>query len=201
MNPDRVQSAPSTVRALRDYVRWYDHALTPTFCGQLLTAFQQSAQQHVRREPGWRAGLDASAWTELDITPLADDALKGFFFQQIDEYLSRYNQDVGLSIPVPGSTRLAEFRIKRYQPGAAENFQLHFDSINEVADRYLVFLWYLNDVAEGGETEFPDLRIKVAARTGRLLMFPPYWMYQHTGLPPHSGEKYILSTYLLFPKR
>lgn len=29
-------------------------------------------------------------------------------------------------------------------------------------------------------------------------MFPPYWMYQHEGLPPISGDKYILSTYLLF---
>jgi hypothetical protein len=28
-------------------------------------------------------------------------------------------------------------------------------------------------------------------------MFPPYWMYQQ-GLPPQSGDKYILSTYLLF---
>ena len=36
------------------------------------------------------------------------------------------------------------------------------------------------------------------ARAGRLLMFPPYWMYQHAGLPPRSSDKYIISTYLLF---
>ncbi|HET9835396.1 MAG TPA: 2OG-Fe(II) oxygenase [Rhodanobacteraceae bacterium] len=187
--------------ALRDYIRWYDEALPPVFCAELINAFHASAQQHVKREPGWRSGLDDSAWTELDITPLADEAFKGFFFRQIDEFLARYNAEVGLSIPVPGSARLAEFRMKRYRPGADEKFQLHFDSINEVADRYLVFLWYLNDVAEGGETEFPDLQVKVAARAGRLLMFPPYWMYQHTGLPPRSGDKYILSTYMLFPGR
>jgi hypothetical protein len=29
-------------------------------------------------------------------------------------------------------------------------------------------------------------------------MFPPYWMYQHAGLPPRSGNKFIVSTYLLF---
>jgi hypothetical protein len=38
--------------------------------------------------------------------------------------------------------------------------------------------------------------VKPAA--GRLLMFPPYWMYQHEGVAPHSGDKFILSTYLLF---
>ena len=88
--------------------------------------------------------------------------------------------------------------LKRYRPGGQEGFQLHFDSLDEVCGRYLVFLWYLNDVAEGGETEFPDLGVKVAPRAGRLLMFPPYWMYQHAGLPPVSGDKYILSTYLMF---
>ena len=61
-----------------------------------------------------------------------------------------------------------------------------------------MLLWYLNDVAEGGETRFPQLGITVPARQGRLLVFPPYWMYQHEGLAPESGDKFILSTYLLF---
>ncbi len=196
MSPD----ASPALKTLRDYVRWYDGALPPSLCDSLIAAFAKVPDQHVRRMPGWRAGLDDSAWTELDITPLADDALKNFFFRHIEQYLARYNSEIGLSIPVPNSSRLAEFRMKRYRPDSAEKFQLHFDSINEVADRFLVFLWYLNGVEQGGETEFPDLGIKVPARTGRLLMFPPYWMFQHAGLPPLSGDKYILSTYMLFPR-
>ncbi|MFO1473223.1 MAG: 2OG-Fe(II) oxygenase [Lysobacterales bacterium] len=50
--------------------------------------------------------------------------------------------------------------------------------------------------ASGGDTAFCDPA--AAPRAGRLLMFPPYWMFQHAGLPPVSGNKYILSTYLLF---
>jgi prolyl 4-hydroxylase len=88
--------------------------------------------------------------------------------------------------------------MKRYRPGGGDRFQLHFDAINHVANRYMVFMWYLNDVAEGGETRFPQLDHSVEPRVGRLLMFPPYWMYQHEGLPPRTGDKYILSTYLLF---
>ena len=61
-----------------------------------------------------------------------------------------------------------------------------------------MFLWYLNAVAEGGETEFVDLGIKSSAETGKLLMFPPYWMYRHAGCSPVSGPKYILSTYALW---
>jgi hypothetical protein len=80
----------------------------------------------------------------------------------------------------------------------ADQFQLHFDSLDYTSSRYLVFLWYLNDVSEGGETDFPDLGLRVDARAGRLLVFPPYWMFQHAGPPPKSNEKYIISTYLLF---
>lgn len=197
--PEHVTRLPKVGVDLRDYVRWYDGAMAPAFCEQMIASFRRATERHVTRERGWRAGLDASAWTELDITPLADQALKDFFYHQIAEYLARYNADVRLDIPVPATSLLAPLRIKRYLPGAREEFQLHFDSIGEVANRYLVYLWYLNDVEEGGETEFSGLEIKVRPRAGRLLMFPPYWMFQHAGRPPVSGEKYILSTYMLFP--
>jgi prolyl 4-hydroxylase len=185
---------------LRSYVQTFDAALPAAFCEQLIASFKQTTDRHVVRSPGWRAGLDASSWTELDVSALADEAFMGFFYKQIDDHLALYNQRLGLTLPVPTSSLVSDMRIKRYVVGSGEAFQPHFDAIYEVANRYLVFLWYLNDVAEGGETEFCDLGVTVSARTGRLLMFPPYWMYQHAGRPPLSGDKYILSMYLLFPQ-
>lgn len=185
---------------VRSYIQYFDEALPAVFCEQLIASFHQSVTHQQVRSKGWRAGLEGSAWTELDLTPLADDAFKGFFYRQIDEYLTRYNRSLGLTIDVPSSSVLAPLRIKRYIAGSGDGFQPHFDSLGEVASRYLVFLWYLNDVEQGGETEFCDLGVSVQARAGRLLVFPPYWMYQHAGLPPLSGDKYILSTYLMFPE-
>lgn len=185
---------------LRSYVQTFEGALSKEFCGQLIAAFLQTTNQHVVRQPGWRAGLDASSWTELDVSALADEAFKGFFYKQIDDHLALYNQRLDLTIPVPATPQISQMRIKRYVAGTGEGFQPHFDAIYEVANRYMVFLWYLNDVEEGGETEFCDLGISIPARTGKLLMFPPYWMYQHAGRPPLSNDKYILSLYLLFPQ-
>ncbi len=147
---------------------------------------------------GLRAGLEQSAWTELNVTRLSDAGFLGMFRRRIELALARYNADVGLTIPIPDSHVHSDLILKRYRPGLDEGFQLHFDSINHVANRYLVLLWYLNDVAEGGETRFPQLDVSVKPKAGRLLMFPPFWMYQHEGVPPVSGDKYILSTYLLF---
>jgi prolyl 4-hydroxylase len=186
------------MQALADYIRVYDDVLAPDFCARMIAGFEEGIAIQTRNGRGVRAGLEQSAWTELDVGRIADHAFQGFFLAQIDRFLDRYNADVKLVIPVPARPRTDRLILKRYRPGGEEAFQPHFDALDEVSNRYLVFLWYLNDVEQGGETEFCDLDIKVTPRTGRLLMFPPYWMYQHAGRPPISGDKYILSTYLMF---
>lgn len=183
---------------LRHYIRSYDGDLEPALCQRLLDSFQALGRYHRQKGRGRRAALADSAWTELDVSALSDPAFLGHFRARIDHALERYNREVGLGIPVPNSPKTAQLILKRYRPGGEEMFQQHFDSVHEVANRYFVLLWYLNDVAEGGETVFPQLDVRIEARQGRLLTFPPYWMYQHAGLPPVSGDKYILSTYLLF---
>jgi hypothetical protein len=183
---------------LRHYIRVYDADLPPALCERMVQSFQGLQRFHQPNGRGYRAGLEESAWIEVNVTKLSDAAFLGFFRTRIDAAVSRYNEDVGLRIPVPNSVKTADLILKRYRPGGVEAFQPHFDSIGEVANRYLVLLWYLNDVAEGGETSFPQLDVAVAPRAGRLLVFPPYWMYQHEGRPPVSGDKFIVSSYLLF---
>lgn len=183
---------------LRRYIRTYDNDLDPRLCQQMIASFAGLERFQMRNGRGVRSGLEQSAWTELNVTRLSDAGFMGMFRRLIDRALERYNRDIELSIPIPNSPAISDLTLKRYRPGEQERFQLHFDSINHVANRYLVLLWYLNDVEQGGETRFPQLDVTVQARAGRLLMFPPYWMYQHEGLPPLSGDKYIVSTYLLF---
>jgi hypothetical protein len=183
---------------LRHYIRVYDDALDPPLCTDMIKAFDSLKSHQVRNGRGVRAGLDNSSWTELDIEGFADTGFRALFRDKVDRGLERYNKDIGLTIALPNSPVTAELRMKRYRPGQSEQFELHFDAIYEKANRYLVFLWYLNDVDEGGETRFPRLDCAVQPRAGRLLMFPPYWMYQHEGAPPLSGDKYIVGTYLLF---
>ena len=183
---------------LRHYIRVYDDALEPAFCASMIEAFASLEKHQVRNGRGMRRGLDNSSWTELDIERFADAGFRALFRDQVDRGLERYNKDIGLTIALPNSPVTAELRMKRYRPGQSEQFELHFDAIYEKANRYLVYLWYLNDVEDGGETRFPRLDYEVRPKAGRLLMFPPYWMYQHEGAPPRSGDKYIVGTYLLF---
>lgn len=186
------------IGALDHYIRAYDDDLDAALCQRLVASFESLQRFQRYNGRGVRAGLEQSGWTELNLTRLSDDGVKAQFRALIDRALARYNADVGLTIAVPNSPSHSDLVMKRYRPGGQEAFQLHFDAVNHVANRYLVLLWYLNDVAEGGETRFPQLGTAVTPKAGRLLVFPPYWMYQHEGARPVSGDKYIVSTYLLF---
>ncbi|WP_454259626.1 2OG-Fe(II) oxygenase [Pseudoxanthomonas mexicana] len=186
------------MKALADYIRTYDDALPAAFCQQLIDGFESSTRFQMPNGQGYRPALDASRWTELNLSRLADPAFLGFFMTRIEDALARYNADLGLSLPVPYRPRIDKLMMKKYRAGSGDGFQPHFDSVDEAAGRYLVFLWYLNDVGSGGTTRFMDLDVDVQPRAGRLLVFPPYWMFQHIGSPAISNDKYILSTYLRF---
>ena len=63
-------------------------------------------------------------------------------------------------------------------------------------NRIITYLWYLNDVLEGGETDFPDLNLKVKPETGKLVLFPATWDFPHCGKMPISSNKYIVTGWL-----
>jgi prolyl 4-hydroxylase len=102
--------------------------------------------------------------------------------------------------------------ILHYAPG--EQFEPHFDFLDPGVPAYArdvlahgqrvaTFLLYLNDKYEGGETEFPRLGLRHKGRKGDALLFwsvslsgAPDERTLHAGLPPASGEKWLLSQWL-----
>ena len=63
--------------------------------------------------------------------------------------------------------------------------------------RALVYSVYLNDVEEGGETEFLHFSKRVKPKKGRIVIWPASFPYVHRGNPPLSGEKYILTSWMM----
>jgi hypothetical protein len=60
-------------------------------------------------------------------------------------------------------------------------------------DRLMTFIIYLNDVEEGGETEFLNQHQRIVPKRGRVVLFPASYTHTHRGNPPINGEKYILT--------
>ena len=111
--------------------------------------------------------------------------------------LQQYKEETGLHEHTwPEKFKYEEIRIKRYRMGRG-NFLDHVDVGSlDSAMRFLVLFVYLNDVEEGGETEFPDLDLTIAPECGTMLLFPATWTYLHRGNTPISNDKYILGSYL-----
>jgi len=61
--------------------------------------------------------------------------------------------------------------------------------------RVITYLWYLNTVEEGGETEFWGT-YTIKPETGKLLLFPASWTFPHRGKMPLSHDKYIITGWL-----
>ncbi len=98
---------------------------------------------------------------------------------------------------------------QRYAPG--QQFREHNDAFWTLADywpdearrggqRATTAMIYLNDVAAGGETEFPALRASVPPQKGVILAWnnvlpdgTPNPATLHAGLPVETGVKYIIT--------
>tara|TARA_R110000824_G_scaffold398103_1_gene601773 strand:+ start:1178 stop:1825 length:648 start_codon:yes stop_codon:yes gene_type:complete len=64
--------------------------------------------------------------------------------------------------------------------------------------RHLVWMTYLNDIEEGGETEFFHQKIKVTPRKGLTLIWPVDWTHTHRGLAAPNEEKMIITGWFSF---
>lgn len=75
----------------------------------------------------------------------------------------------------------------------------HCESMQRVtSNRILAWTLYLNDVEEGGETEFLYYPKRVKAKAGTLILWPAGFTHTHRGNPPISNEKYIITGWVEF---
>jgi len=75
-------------------------------------------------------------------------------------------------------------------------FVPHTDcNYGQAQTRVLAYIYYLNDVEEGGETKFKYQNINIKPEEGMLVIFPCTWKYLHEGVVPLSNDKYIITTF------
>ncbi len=80
----------------------------------------------------------------------------------------------------------------------SEHFPHPTDQSQRSLRRTLLILFYLNDVKEGGETEFFYQQAKVRPEAGSLVLAPCDFTHTHRGLPPLSNEKYVVASWVMF---
>jgi len=88
--------------------------------------------------------------------------------------------------------------VQKYPKGGAYH-AWHTERVDKrTSHRHLVFMTYLNDITDGGETEFLYQKLKVKPRKGLTLIWPTDWTHTHRGVPSPTQEKYIATGWYSF---
>ena len=184
--------------SLSQMVRIYDGALSEETCGRIIELFESDPEGQFRRRR-------QSSWIEYIISRNRLDEwhqYEAILLDNMTRYLHQYSKAMESKLFGPKGERAFEhLKLKKYCACQSnpDQFPRHFDAFDhKTCVRIVGFLWYLNTVKKGGETEFPKLGRCIAPVAGRLAIFPPMWMFEHVGRPPVSNDKYIVTSYLNF---
>jgi hypothetical protein len=124
----------------------------------------------------------------------------------VEAVRARMSAAAGIPLPFFEPTQ-----VLHYTKG--QEFRPHFDFMNPAnpayreelrrGQRIVTFLLYLNEGFAGGETDFPDAGLRFKGKTGDAIFWAnvdaqgqPEPLTRHAGLPPTSGEKWILSQWI-----
>ncbi|SDK56105.1 2OG-Fe(II) oxygenase [Microbulbifer yueqingensis] len=113
--------------------------------------------------------------------------------------------DEQLQMLVTGIFRLDGINFQHYEKSSggfrhwhSEHYPHPTDPEQKSLHRVLFWLLYLNDVEEGGETEFQYQGISLKPRTGSLVLSPCGFTHTHRGNVPLSGDKYVLTSWVMY---
>jgi hypothetical protein len=193
---------------MMELIKIYDSKLTDIFCKQLIDLFEHPDTTKLSGSVGPKREIDPNIKHTLEykirstISPESqwygiDSIINSILSPTITEYIAEIN----MNIPFIRHKELVDtgFQIQKYKANEGHYQEYHNDFAifdeNPEYYRILTFIFYLNTVDEGGETEFWG-KYKVKPVTGRLVIFPASWTYPHCGLMPISHDKYIITGWI-----
>lgn len=190
----------------QNFVGIYDNAISEQMCDQLIEYFEwcQKNNRTYARPEEERVKKDDSTilnpadYSEINfsypnIQNFICDFNDKFWSQCYKEYLENYSVLLDYD-----KHTIYTYKVQKTLPSGGYHVWHSEDGTKSHAFRIGVYILYLNDVEEGGETEFLYQSMRVAPKKGRLVIFPSNYPWAHRGNPPLSGVKYILTGWTEF---
>ena len=172
-------------------------------CDFFINFFEKRKDLHVR---GTTGGNTFEIPSKKQDTEIILDSSKDFSWLAlnylhygVEEYKKKYpfSDNVGPWI------LCSLYKMQRYDPGEAY-FVTHCENCGPVSSdedagkRILAWMIYLNNVTDGGHTEFPSQNTKIQPRRGDLLIWPAYFTHPHHGIVSKTQTKYIATGWFTF---
>ena len=116
--------------------------------------------------------------------------------QQYFAYLSKFVDQYIKKYKILSSVVTDEGNNIQYYPPGGGFKVWHYERVHysyATNARCLAYMTYLNDVKNGGETEFYWQKIKIKPKKGLTLIWPTEFTHLHRGIPTPIEEKYIVT--------
>jgi hypothetical protein len=178
------------------HVGIFKNAVPKEWCEGLIDLFNSNPKYHIDRYTQENIPSNIKADNHLaldvDITPFFKPFAQHFWDSIYPKYQSKYTPDTEL-IPYP--LHISGFKIQKTLP--TEGYHVWHCEYNFMyTNRVMAYAVYLNDVEEGGETEFLHQSLRLKSTQGTLVLWPAGYTHIHRGNPPLSGEKYIVTGWI-----
>jgi prolyl 4-hydroxylase len=179
---------------LTDFIHVVDDSLGSDVCDFLVDLFDNNPNYQERVENNSKPNC-----FQMNLTSLRDlnetvNEVHNHLIRQTFEQRNQYYDFIDSRV-FPESHAFEQFKIKKYSHESGDFYDTHVDVIDhETSRRFLCFYWFIGDSGSGGQIQFKDL--KVEPKKGRLVVFPPHWMFPYKELKSKDNSKYNLTTYL-----
>lgn len=173
-----------------------------SICDELIDFFEAHPENQAQGKTAGGLNLEAKNSLDLTIRPREleqDDhrPVREYLDTLFECYRDYLEQWPFLQSFLP-RIELGSFNIQRYKPGG-HFLKVHSERTTLASShRVLAWMTYLNDVEDGGSTEFVHQQLTIQPQQGRTLIWPAEWTHAHKANVLNSGSKYIITGWMHF---
>jgi hypothetical protein len=185
-----------------NFIGVFKNAFSNQYCDVVIQHFencQKSGLTLNRTEPSKSVADDSLLYltSATSLNLVHSQELVTEFTARFSEYFSAYASNYPQLSTMHG---LSVYSMKVQKTEIGQGFHAwHCESGDkQVVNRVLAYTLYLNDVADGGETEFLYQHHREKAEQGKLVIWPAGFTHTHRGNPPLTNTKYIITGWVEF---
>ncbi len=165
-----------------------------SLCDSLIKYHEENSEYKTRGFTTEGEAKGGKTSTDVRVNPGTQNPIIQNYIKELVDIVRDYAEKYSIQ-----NIRIKEaFNIQHYLPNEGY-LTWHYERNSYQSDqRALVFMTYLNDVDDGGETEFKFQDIKVKAEKGKTLIWPTDFTHTHRGVVSKTEHKYIATGWINF---
>jgi hypothetical protein len=170
-------------------------------CKNLINYFEKSNNKFEGTTNNTRIDKQKKDSTDIIVNIFSEEPLIKEYIKNLLLVLNKYKQIYKYADNPHDNWGITEnFNIQRYLPNQGYHvYHTERDGLNSSL-RHLTFMTYLNDVSDGGQTEWYYQKLKIKPETGLTVIWGTDWTFTHRGIPSSTETKYIITGWFSYIK-